>query len=185
MSDKQYQRVTWRGHRFDRRTVAAIKDVEARLGARVTIFQGSYHPGVGLSSGTHDGGGAVDLWVTGVPPDRVTRTMRQVGWAAWWRTPQQGDWPHHQHAILRGHDTASPAAKDQVTGPNGYDNGGDGLALTSGDAQPFRPDPPVRFSYHQWVRRQTLRAKLRSLSRTIASLKDRRKSTRKRLQSLS
>jgi hypothetical protein len=180
-----YDTVRFRGHKFDARTRAAILALEARLGKRVTIYQGSYTGNVSVSSGTHLGGGAVDLWVDGMDADTVTRAARKVGWAMWWRTPQQGPWGHHQHGILREHRTASPAADAQVTGPNGFDYGGDGLADTTGDAQPWRPDPPVTFHYWQWVKARTLRSRLRDLSRSIASLKDRRRSVKKRLSKLS
>ena len=180
MTAGPYHRLTWRGLKFDARTKAAVQAVEARLGSTLTIYQGSYNTTVGASAGTHDGGGAVDVW--GPDPDRIVRVMRNVGWAAWWRTPAQGPWTAHIHAILIGHDTASPLAKAQVVS---YDAGGTGLASGGPDPDPYRPDPAVTFHYWTWVKEQNLRARLAKLGRTINHLRHRRKDVRHDLQKLS
>lgn len=52
------------------------------------------------------------------------RALRQVGFAAWHRTPSQGPWGHHIHSVAIGDPTASPAAKRQVAD---FKRGGDGL----------------------------------------------------------
>lgn len=182
MSDP-YKRRSWRSHKFDNRTIAAIRALEDRLGRRVTIYQGSYSTSVGASGSTHAGGGAVDLWVPGMDADSVTRAARRIGWACWWRTPSQGDWSDHQHAILRGHVTASPDAKLQV---GDFDNRGDGLWPLTGhdDPQPYRPVREVTFNYRAWVKQRTLLARIRHLGRDIAALKDRRRRTRRRLRKI-
>lgn len=179
MSDP-YERIRWRGHRFDRRTKAAILALEDRLDRRVTIYQGSYSTSVGASAGSHDGGGAVDLWVSGIDANTVTRAARNVGWAMWWRTPRQGDWGNHQHGILRRHSTASSFAKAQASN---FDEGGDGLGslLPGDDPQPYRPDPLVTFDYRAWTKAQNLRSRLRHLARDIAALRDRRRKVRREL----
>jgi hypothetical protein len=162
-----YEKVRWRQKTWDYRTKAAVMEAEKRLKKTVMIYQGSYNGGVSASGGTHDGGGAIDCWVYNVDPNTVTRVFRNIGWADWWRKASQGPWNDHQHGILRGHKTASISAKDQVTGPNGYDNGGDGLANTVGDAQPYRPKPPVEFAYAAWVKERELATKQRKVSRKI------------------
>lgn len=183
MSDA-YKRVTWRSHRFDKRTVAAIKALEDALGRRVTIYQGSYTSAVAVSGSTHEGGGALDFWVPGISADSVTRKARQVGWACWWRKPEQGPWGDHQHAGLLDHLTASADLKLQM---GNYRHGGDGLwPLEAGDdPQPYRPDPQPIFSYVQWRRQRRLRDRLRHLARDIAALKDRRKKIAAQLRRVS
>jgi hypothetical protein len=182
MSDA-YERVTWRGHKFDRRTVAAIKELEKRLGKRINIYQGSYNTSVNASGGTHAGGGAVDWWVSGVDQNRATRIARQVGFADWWRKPSQGDWNDHHHSILLGHLSASDNAVLQM---QNYRAGGDGLwPLVSGDdPQPYRPDPIVVFDYAAWKREQYLRDRIRELTNDILTLVDRRKNLRVELERL-
>lgn len=177
----QYDRIQRRGHSWDRRTWAAVLELEHRLGERVVIFQGSYNPGVGASAGTHDGGGAIDFWVPGRSANEVTREARKVGWACWWRKPSQGPWVDHQHAILRGHDTAAPLAKSQCLS---YDQGGTGLASGGADPQPWRPSEPVRFSYAKWRREQNLRSRIARLSRAIRGLRKRRRMARVDLKKL-
>lgn len=180
MSDA-YTRRTWRGHRFDNRTIAAVKALEDSLRRRVTIYQGSYSTAVGASGSTHAGGGAIDFWVSGMSPDEVTRKARRVGWADWHRRPEQGPWADHQHAGLLGHLTASTDLKLQM---GDYRHGGNGLwPLTGGDdPQPYRPDPQPEFSYVQWRRERRLRDRLRHLARDIAALKDRRRKVAKQLR---
>ena len=174
MSDA-YERVTWRGHKFDRRTVAAIREVEKRLGKRVSIMQGSYNSSVGASAGTHSGGGAIDWWVTGVDPNAATRVARNVGWADWWRKPlydSNGNriWGDHQHGILLGHKTASTDAQWQMSE---YRAGRSGLSSQGPDPQPYRPDPIPVFDYAAWKAEQRLRDRVRQLTNDILALKDR------------
>lgn len=82
---------------------------DAFLPWRLTVSQGSYcyfqSTGcAGASGGTHDGGGSIDLRTTGMTSTERWRTvwaLRQVGFAAWLRTPSQcgGCWPTHIHVI--------------------------------------------------------------------------------------
>jgi hypothetical protein len=66
----------------------------------------------------------------------VVRQLRRVGFAAWLRTPEQGNWPYHIHAIaLADTDQAVNAqhqAGDYYLGLNGLANRGadDGPAVT-------------------------------------------------------
>lgn len=137
-----YERFTFRGKTLDRQTIGALMAVEKILGYEQTIIQGSYSSGVSASSGTHDGGGAID--VVWVDVKRKTRAHRKVGWAFWPRTALPGVWSRHCHGILLGNDRASAGAKVQMIE---YRNGQDGLAGSGRD--PFwRPKKIRAFSYH-------------------------------------
>ena len=124
---KPYDLVKRDGKTVDALTDRALKAAEKILGYDLTIVQGSYNAGgVGASAGTHDGGGVVDL----LPWDwqRKVRALRRVGFAAWHRTPAQGPWGEHIHAVLIGNTKLSPSAQRQVTaylaGRNGLANNG-------------------------------------------------------------
>lgn len=88
-------RVSYQGKTVNTRTRAMLREAQHNLGRTVTLVQGSYHPGVGSSAGTHDGGGVVDISVAGMSSTtrtRVVRALRVVGFAAWYRTPIPGVW---------------------------------------------------------------------------------------------
>jgi peptidoglycan hydrolase-like protein with peptidoglycan-binding domain len=103
-----------------------ILAAEKLLGYQFRIIQGSYNSGVAASAGTHDGGGAVDLWGKGTGSAvKEVAVLRRVGFAAWWRTPAQGNWGNHIHAIAIGDPELSSGARAQVTE---YLNGYNGLA---------------------------------------------------------
>lgn len=145
MSDDRYEVITWRGHRFDRYTVAAIQAAEKMLGYELDVVQGSYNAGgVALSAGTHDGGGAVDFRI-GPMPVREVRALRTIGFAAWHRTPREGPWGDHIHAILIGNEKASAGAKRQV---ESYRDGRNGLAGNTRDTT-WRPNPIPTFNYEE------------------------------------
>ena len=127
MADDRYERVTFRGRTVNRWTAQALAEAERRLGYELTITQGSYNSGrVGASAGTHDGGGVVDL--AAYDQARKVRVLREVGFAAWRRTPSQGPWPEHIHAVLIGCGDLAPSAARQVAsykaGRNGLGNNG-------------------------------------------------------------
>ncbi|MGC4936429.1 hypothetical protein [Kribbella sp. DT2] len=111
-------RMSWRGAALCTRTVAMLQAAEKLAKVPFTIIQGSYNKGgVTASAGTHDGGGAVDLAVdrlTAVQRKAVVLAMRQVGFAAWLRTPAQGNWPWHVHAIAAGDKDLSRGAAHQI-----------------------------------------------------------------------
>jgi|YNPNPStandDraft_1061719.scaffolds.fasta_scaffold26499_3 hypothetical protein len=110
------------------------------------VTQGSYSPGVSASFGTHDGGGAVDLSVRDLNDwnhilyedlHKIILALRQAGFAAWVRWPDvlyPGS-PIHIHAIAIGDADLSPAARDQLIGPDGYFRGFNGLPV-----EPPQPD---------------------------------------------
>ncbi|HEY1119006.1 MAG TPA: hypothetical protein VGE43_14940 [Acidimicrobiales bacterium] len=143
MTDR-YERITWRGRTFDRYTVAALQEAERRLGRELTFYQGSYSTGVSNSAGTHDGGGAVDCWCPGVSGRRTARVLRGVGFAAWHRPARDGVWGRHVHGVQIDNARLSPAAQRQVAE---YRAGGDGLAGSAPDPDPYRP--PVTFHYEE------------------------------------
>jgi len=129
-----YSRLWWHGELFNRRTVNMLQAAEQRYGGSFIYYQGSYSSSVSASAGTHDGGGAVDLWCS--RPDDAVRALRNVGFAAWNRTGR-GDWTPHIHAIAIGDKQMSSGARAQV---QDYFNGRDGLAGHGPDYH-WRPNP--------------------------------------------
>lgn len=136
---------------IDRRTQRMLTEAESRLGRRLVLEQGSYNPGGDpTSAGTHDGGGVVDISVKSMSTTtrtQVVRQLRQVGFAAWLRSPAQGDWPWHIHAVAISDTDLSSQAQHQVgdyyLGLNGLANG--------------NPDDGPRVRIHTWeeyLRRQ-------------------------------
>jgi hypothetical protein len=100
------------------------------------VIQGSYNSGVGASAGTHDGGGALDLSVSGVRDVKwAVKQGRLAGFAAWYRPTYPGLWSAHIHAIAIGDADLSSGARAQVAE---YYAGQDGLAGYGKD-----PDPRV------------------------------------------
>jgi peptidoglycan hydrolase-like protein with peptidoglycan-binding domain len=128
------------GYVVDARTQAMLAETQRLLGRTLVLEQGSYNPGGDpTSAGTHDGGGVVDIGVTGMTAAQrtgVVRALRQVGFAAWVRDPSQGDWPWHIHAAAINDTDLSSQAQNQVgdyyLGFNGLANHGpdDGPRIT-------------------------------------------------------
>ncbi|OLR92019.1 peptidoglycan-binding protein [Actinokineospora bangkokensis] len=133
-------KIAFRGVTVNTRTKAMLVAAEGLLGRTLTLTQGSYNPGGdSTSAGTHDGGGVLDISVTGLTTATrtdVVRRLRQVGFAAWLRTPSQGDWPYHIHAVAISDTDQSPQAQHQAgdyyLGQNGLANRGpdDGPQVT-------------------------------------------------------
>ncbi|WP_433142750.1 peptidoglycan-binding domain-containing protein [Actinomadura nitritigenes] len=128
------------GYTVDARTQAMLAEAERLLGFTLVLSQGSYNPGGDPSSaGTHDGGGVVDISVTGMSADTrtsVARALRQVGFAAWVRNPNQGDWPWHIHAAAINDTDLSSQAQHQT---GDYYLGLNGLADRGADDGPRVP----------------------------------------------
>jgi hypothetical protein len=131
--------VTLRGVQVNTRTRTMLLEAERLIGSTLTLTQGSYNSGNAASAGTHDGGGALDISVTGLSTatrTTVVRQLRTVGFAAWLRNPSQGDWPYHIHAIAISDTDQSTGAQHQAgdyyLGQNGLANRGadDGPAVT-------------------------------------------------------
>jgi peptidoglycan hydrolase-like protein with peptidoglycan-binding domain len=128
------------GYVVNTRTQAMLTEAERLLGSKLVLAQGSYNPGGDPSSaGTHDGGGVVDIDVTGMSAatrTKVARTLRQVGFAAWVRNPSQGDWPWHIHAAAINDTDLSSQAQHQI---GDYYLGMNGLANRGPDDGPQVP----------------------------------------------
>ena len=147
-----YTRVTTTGgFVLNRRTLWMLEYAQELYGGSHdlvrAITQGSYSPGETASFGTHDGGGAVDLSVRDLNDwshilfddlDAILLALRQAGFAAWLREPNElyDGSPIHIHAIAIGDAQLSPAAQRQLTGPEGYFRGFNGLPV-----EPPIPDP--------------------------------------------
>ncbi|EHR49892.1 putative peptidoglycan binding protein [Saccharomonospora marina XMU15] len=123
-------RTTHGGKVVNERTKAMLRQAQRLAGHTFKLDQGSYNPGGDpTSAGTHDGGGVVDINVDGMNRalrSKAVKALRQVGFAAWYRTPSQGDWPHHIHAVaINDPDLSSPAQHqvgDYYLGRNGLAN---------------------------------------------------------------
>jgi hypothetical protein len=127
-----YDLVKHDGKTVDYLTHMALREVEFRLGYELTVVQGSYNAGgVAASGGTHDGGGVVDL--AAYDYERKVAALRSVGFAAWYRSPAEGDWNAHVHAVLIGNAKLAPSAARQV---DAYLAGKSGLVSARADDGP-------------------------------------------------
>lgn len=141
MTDPRLARPLWRGRtNVDALTIACIEHAEAimrrahpQIAHLFDITQGSYQAGSGdpNSAGTHDEGGVADAaWCGHV---ECVWALRKAGMFASHRTPEQGPWPHHIHAVVVGHPLLAPLAADQV---DDYLAGRNGLAGHAPDDGP-------------------------------------------------
>ena len=128
------------GMLINSRTQDMLAGAQRLLGRTLVLSQGSYNPGGDpTSAGTHDGGGVVDVSVAGMDAQTrtsVARALRQVGFAAWVRNPNQGDWPWHIHAVAISDTDLSTQAQNQV---GDYYLGMNGLANRGPDDGPSVP----------------------------------------------
>lgn len=137
--------ILFEGFRMDARTRDML--VEARVNCQAPLFvtQGGFNAGgVAASAGTHDGGGALDIRARNLTKAQIAEAvlrLRQVGFAAWHRTPDQGNWVEHIHCIAVGCTSLSRGAKNQVTA---YHNGRNGLANNRAD------DGPRLYAKNTW-----------------------------------
>lgn len=130
-----YHRVSYDGKTVNVRTKVLLMRAEALLRAHFILSQGSYSTGVSASAGTHDGGGVVDIGILGLSAakiDAYVKALRQVGFAAWHRTPDQGFAPHI-HAVAIGDRELAPLARSQM---QAYFDGRNGLAGSGPDDGP-------------------------------------------------
>jgi hypothetical protein len=129
--------VSFEGVTLDSRTCDMFVRLRWKLSIPLVLTQGSYNAGgVGASAGTHDGGGVFDIRARDLSTADRYRTVlvaRQLGFAAWLRTPAQSDWPYHIHAVAIGCPDLAPSAARQVTA---YKNGRNGLANNGPDDGP-------------------------------------------------
>ncbi|TDE27649.1 peptidoglycan-binding protein [Actinomadura sp. 6K520] len=130
-------RVSTGGVIVNTRTRDMLAEAERLLGRDLVLEQGSYNPGGDpTSAGTHDGGGVVDISVKGMSSATRTaavRALRRVGFAAWVRSPDQGDWPWHIHAAAISDTDLSSQAQHQT---GDYYLGLNGLANRNPDDGP-------------------------------------------------
>ncbi len=137
-----YTRLEVNGWVINARTLAMLEHAKELYGGPIditntAITQGSYHDNGSLSFGTHLGGGAVDLSVIKLPEwvvlwdeiEPLIRALRAAGFAAWLRGYGEvyEDSPIHIHAIAIGDAELSQAAIEQLSGPDGYFRGFNGL----------------------------------------------------------
>ncbi|WP_436775796.1 transglycosylase SLT domain-containing protein [Yinghuangia sp. YIM S09857] len=153
--DGDGQRRKYRGWTLNVRTIRMLEAAERSLGVKnptsskghFQVMQGSYNAGgVGASGGTHDGGGALDLAPVG---DREVGALRAAGFAAWARTPEEGDWGPHIHAIAVGDKELSSSAKAQVQNFMDNENG-----LTNHGRDTYRPKAQARRARRRCLRRR-------------------------------
>jgi peptidoglycan hydrolase-like protein with peptidoglycan-binding domain len=130
-------RTTWSGKTVNQRTRNMLASADAKVPFSLVVTQGSYNAGgVAASAGTHDGGGAVDISVSALSSTQrwqAVAALRTVGFAAWLRTPSQGNWPYHIHAIAIGDTDLASGARNQVAD---YYVGKNGLASHAADNTP-------------------------------------------------
>lgn len=144
-------KVTVEGTTVNTRTRSMLVEAERLLGRDLVLTQGSYNEGGDTTSaGTHDGGGTIDLSVRGL--DSAARVsaveaLRRVGFAAWLRSPQQGDWPWHIHAVAIDDTDLSAAAQHQI---GDYFLGLNGLANRAADDGPR----VAKRSWEEYLQRQ-------------------------------
>lgn len=130
-------KVAYSGVTLNTRTKSMVTAADGKVSWALDLTQGSYNPGgVGQSAGTHDGGGACDISVSGRTQTQIWQTvqaLRTVGFAAWYRTPAEGDWAAHIHCIAVGDTDLPLSARDQVAD---YYVGKNGLASHAADTTP-------------------------------------------------
>ena len=128
---------TFSGKTVNQRTRDMLAEAQTILGFNIVLSQGSYNAGgVDASAGTHDGGGAIDVSVSALSTTQrwqTVKALRTVGFAAWLRTPDQGDWPYHIHGIAVGDTDLPISARNQVAD---YYVGKNGLASHAADNTP-------------------------------------------------
>lgn len=170
-----YGRTTFRGVTLNWRTAEMLVVAEKKISyAPVELSQGSWS-NAAASAGTHAGGGALDVRGSkgGVPLtraelDEAQLELRRIGFAAWVRTPSQGNWPFHVHAIAIGDRDMSDAAAAQVVA---YKNGRDGLAGNGPDYGPrptWTPYPQTLSELEMDATEHAALIEVRDLVRTVA-----------------
>lgn len=113
--------VSFRGGRFTERFAAVLQRAFQMSGNLGRLTQGGWRPRTSYSGSSH-AGDAVD--VVGILP-RLVVALRQLGVAAWQRTPSQGNWPWHVHAVPGP--SAGRAGGSGISQWRSYLGGGNGL----------------------------------------------------------
>ncbi|MBB3061760.1 peptidoglycan-binding protein [Microbulbifer rhizosphaerae] len=123
------------GKRVNTRTKRMLAAADAKVSWSLVLTQGSYTSSNPGSAGTHDGGGVVDISVSGMSATqrwKTVKALRDVGFAAWLRTPAQG-FAYHIHAVAVADTDMSRTAQAQV---HDYYFGRNGLRGHAGDNTP-------------------------------------------------
>lgn len=108
-------RRAWSGVTLNGRTIRMLRAANRLVnGCGLDATKGSYTGPDSSSAATHAGGGAVDLVVPQGCYRRVTRSLRRVGFAAWYR-----NWPgnRHIHAIA----ISDPEMATEIAFPGWFD----------------------------------------------------------------
>lgn len=129
-------RTSHSGQPVNQRTADMLAEADDKVGWKITVTQGSYQGCSEASSCTHAGGGALDISVSELSTEqrwKTVKALREVGFAAWLRTPEQADWPYHIHAIAIGDTDTHREAADQIAD---YHAGKNGLAGHAADDTP-------------------------------------------------
>ncbi|MFC4335889.1 peptidoglycan-binding protein [Salininema proteolyticum] len=137
---------SYSGMQVNTRTKNMLAAADSKVSWNLVLTQGSYSTSDPTSAGTHDGGGAVDLSVNGLTTAqrwRTVKALREVGFAAWLRTPSQGNWPYHIHAVAVADTDMSGPAQPQI---HDYFVGKNGLANHAPDNTP----PEYRVAFTWW-----------------------------------
>lgn len=142
-----YRRVTYGGKRVNVRTQVMLDRARGLMSSsgQFRLTQGSYNSGVSASAGTHDGGGVVDIDTGGLNVNATLLALRRAGFAAWFRTPNEG-FAYHIHAVAIGDREMSSGARSQVAD---YFRGRNGLANGRADTAPASVGRP----YPSWARK--------------------------------
>jgi len=116
---RQGARRTWSGVTLNGRTIRMLKAAgrQVRRGCVLDATKGSYTGPDNSSEATHAGGGAVDLSVRtlcGRSIKRVVRSLRRVGFAAWFR-----NWSGNQH--IHAVAISDPDMADEIAFPGWFD----------------------------------------------------------------
>jgi hypothetical protein len=170
--------------RAGRRTAAHIEHTIERLaaihpGKWLRIIQGSYNTNVAASVGTHDKDAVLDVAIVGLDWLPAQRFLRNHGWAAWWRRPEQG-FANHIHMISLG--CPGPLGAFVPRQIDDYWNHRDGLSGHALDTTFFPKDiGSTIFDYPAWLERQwfemasreDLRAELAPLDNKLTLLAER------------
>lgn len=134
------QRTTVDGKTLNVRTADMLRLWQFNSLTDYYVVQGSYNSGVSASAGTHDGGGALDISVYGMPDVAHkkwhVKQGRLAGFMAYYRPPLPGVWNEHIHAGALDDPEASSGLRTQFAE---YRAGQDALA-------DHRPDPDPRVS---------------------------------------
>lgn len=143
----------WRdGMAFTRQHLQRIDRANEITGGLIIPVQGGFSDAP-LSGTTHRLLGCADYrrWhVNDSTAGWITRVLRDLCGTGHERKKWQGFPEEHFHDATLGDDipgVMDALAIEQINGPNGYRNGGDGVAGTDGDWQTYRPNPIKNYVY--------------------------------------